>query len=156
MSVIVIKPTKRQTILCTISILRCFLFIARREIFELQLRRLFEKKTVFFFSLSVMFVIQVLAFLALGNGLGNAWKSYPRCKYRVCSGYEWRNDWSPSIRQGQCVMQTRKGHPLYKTLSAKFRCPPTWPCSFKMQARRMCKYCFVLFGNGCGVELIGL
>lgn len=106
------------------------------------------------FCQSVMVLKQVFTIIALCNGLGNAWFRPPKCSYRVCTGYDWRDDWSPSVSQGKCVMQARKGHPLYKTQTASFVCPPTMPCPFKIEARKMCEYGFVLFGDDCGMILV--
>ena len=101
-----------------------------------------------------MVLKQVFTIIALCNGLGNAWFRPPKCSYLVCTGYDWRDDWSPSVSQGKCVMQARKGHPLYKRQTASFACPPTMPCAFKMQARKMCEYGIFLFGYDCGMILV--
>ena len=90
-----------------------------------------------------MILLQVLIFLGLGNGLSNAW--IKKCKYKVCDGYDWKDDWRPSISKGQCVQQIRSGHPKYKTKTAVV-CVPI-PCFFKMQSRTMCKYFMVLLLN---------
>ena len=87
-----------------------------------------------------MVLLQVFVFLVLGNGLSNAW-TLKKCKYKVCNGYEWKDDWSPGISKGQCVQQIRSGHPKYKTKTA-IVCVPI-PCFPKIQSRTMCKYCMV-------------
>ena len=95
-----------------------------------------------------MILLQVLVFLVLGNGLSNAW--IKKCKYKVCDGYEWKDDWSPSISKGQCVQQIRTGHPKYKTKTAVV-CIPI-PCFPSIQTRTKCKYCMIFLRNG--IELI--
>ena len=98
-----------------------------------------------------MALLQVLVFLVLGNGLSNAW--IKKCRYKVCDGYEWKDDWGPSIPKGQCVKQVRFGHPKYRTRTAVV-CPPTFPCTLKVQTRTKCKYSIDLFRNDCEIELI--
>lgn len=92
-----------------------------------------------------MALLQVLVFLVLGIGLSNGW--IRKCKYKVCSGYEWKDDWSPSSPpKGQCVVQVRFGHHKYTTKTAVV-CLPTIPCVPNIQAKKMCKSCIVLFWN---------
>jgi len=72
----------------------------------------------------------------------------------VCDGYEWKNNWSPSIPREQCVKQIRFGIPKYKTKTASF-CLPTIPCAPNIQARTKCKYGIVSFRTGivkCEIE----
>ena len=92
-----------------------------------------------------MVLLQVLVLVVLCNGLSNAW--IKKCKYKVCDGYEWKDDWIHNIPKGQCVKQIRFGHPKYKTKTAVV-CLPTIPCVPKIQTRTKCKYCIVLFRNG--------
>ncbi|KAJ7392959.1 hypothetical protein OS493_008200 [Desmophyllum pertusum] len=59
--------------------------------------------------------LQMLTFFVIGNGLSNAFLPARTYTWKVCSGFEWRNDWAPAIPQGQCVKQYRYVHYSYTT-----------------------------------------
>ena len=64
------------------------------------------------------------------------------CTIKECRGYEWKNDWTPNnIPTGECVKQTRPGHPLYtsKTIFSLY-CPPSIPCFPHFQQRTKCEF----------------
>ena len=94
-----------------------------------------------------MALLQFLISLVLGNAFGTVllpnWKP---CLWRICRGSEWRNDWAPSISQGQCVNQNRNAYHLYSYFSSKYECKASIPCLPQTRHRTMCKYGIFLFG----------
>ena len=88
-----------------------------------------------------MALLQLLFFLLFGNADFGAvvypmGKRYSSLSYH-CSGYEWRNDWTPGIPQGQCVNQIRKVHHSY-TFKYEWLVPSA--CVPLTQKRTMCEY----------------
>lgn len=73
------------------------------------------------------------------------------CTIKECRGYEWKNDWTPNnIPTGECVKQTRPGHPLYtsKTISSLY-CPPSIPCFPHFQQRTKCEFKQIVISRHC-------
>lgn len=53
---------------------------------------------------SAMSYLQALSLIFLGNSLAIAYMPTRPCSWKICNGYEWRNDWSPSnIPPGDCI-----------------------------------------------------
>ena len=86
-----------------------------------------------------MALLQVSSLLVLSSSLGNA---LTMCMWVTCNGYEWRDDWSPGIIQGRCVIQYRSAHFSYTIHHGHggMFCLPSIPCFPKKQHRTMCKY----------------
>lgn len=99
------------------------------------------------FSLNAMLPLQLLSFLVIASGFGQAYIPNRPCVTKVCTGCEWRNEWSPGISQGNCVKQHRTEHCSYQTIHGNFFCPPPTICWPKTQSRTMCKYAIVLLSD---------
>ena len=60
------------------------------------------------------------------------------CSWRTCY-HDWRNAYSPSVRPGQCVYQSRASTHLYRTHHGTAPCPGSTSCDWRTQGRTRCK-----------------